>query len=136
MNKKLQTEIREFIGDDPAKAVERVRYFEGKYAAQVLLRDAISLRMSTRARRVVNPAPMSGAQWVTNEVRRWEEVYGLAAYGAGLAAVLELQVTQPDGTPTDFNHVGMALVATADAETCIAAMLWAAAWIIEPEDEA
>ena len=120
MNKKLQNAIREFIGDDPAKAVERVRT------------DRIF------ARRLLERA--NGDNGFVKLVHSPQEsmfldCFGLAAYGAGLAALLQSLVTQADGTPTDFNHVGMALAATADAETRIAAMLWAAAWIIEPELE-
>lgn len=103
MNKQLQTEIREFIGDDPAKAVERVR--ERKRTAWELLEREAGQTV-----------------WVLGlHELRFIDRHGVADYYAGFA----------DVTSVSEKEVDRDVIATADAETRIAAMLWAAAWIVE-----
>lgn len=105
MNKKLQNAIRALIGDDPAQAVERVR------ANRTLSWNFLDTVFTVG--------------FCLQNVETWfHERYGLAAYGGGLAAVI-----------TNGGWVtAIAVAATADAATRIAAMLWAAAWIVEVDE--
>ena len=127
MNATLQTEIRDFIGDDPAQAVERVQT------------DRIFL-----ARRLLERA--NGDNVFVKLVHSPQESmfldrFGLAAYGAGLAAVMgfdltDLALRRADSAELELStgntlEIVLGYAATADAETRIAAMLWAAAWIVE-----
>ena len=102
MNKTLQNEICAFIGDDPAQAVERVRKC-GNVRSKWL-------------------TPVCGCWYA--EVAQFEQAfvkqYGLADHGSALWDILNGGVYEM-----------LALAATADAETRIAAMLWAAAWVVE-----
>ena len=105
MNKQLQQEIRAFIGDDPAQAVERVR--ERRRSAWELLEKEAGHTV-----------------WVLGLYAiRFIDRHGVDNYSAGFADVTGISETEV------YGHV----VATADAETRIAAMLWAAAWIILAE---
>lgn len=115
MNKKLQTEIREFIGNDPAQAVERVR------ANRIMSWNFFDTLFGVGL----------GLQ---NVETCFNERYGLTVYGSALSDVIYCVIPSYDSLSMKVcKTVGLA--ATADAETRIAAMLWAAAWVIVPELE-
>ena len=118
MNKTLQAEIRAFIGDDPARAVERVR--ERRRKAQDLVQEIVQLHWCD----------------VEQHERALIKRYGLAAYGAGLMLVnvdegYTIIDALQDKTDEPEILTAVAAIATADSETRIAAMLWAAAHVVE-----